>query len=293
MKPTLSLYKKELRRRAPFSKVFNKNTTEILGLLRGEYSIKNPVDITYINEKIRTMAILLHDGQKEAAKQPARTSSRKNDHLRFVECMVLDHIKPLYLKVNEVMRRYEMDGCNSPNVAPDFYDEISSTFKDTDFIPQSRYLPDLHSDFSDVFLLPVTTTYTMNPEKAKGVIALMKPKIAKIVTNYEQSGNGDGMREDSDDDSNDDGEDDHFDLNKTKDGSNKAAFLGNSKYVCFCFMFHLNPNSNFLLSFYLFLFFWWNDSQYHRPSILVACPGRRGHAQVHIRDPSSQRWGIF
>ena len=39
---------------------------------------------------------------------------RKFDRMRFVECMVLDTVKPLplYLKVNEVMTRYELDGRN-------------------------------------------------------------------------------------------------------------------------------------------------------------------------------------
>jgi hypothetical protein len=34
-----------------------------------------------------------------------RTQSRKVDRLHFVECMVLDTVKPLYFKVNECMER--------------------------------------------------------------------------------------------------------------------------------------------------------------------------------------------
>ena len=62
---------------------------------------------------------------------------RKFDRMRFVECMVLDTVKPLYLKVNEVMTRYELDGRNSRNANNDFYDQICCEFNNSSFVPMS------------------------------------------------------------------------------------------------------------------------------------------------------------
>ena len=50
----------------------------------------------------------------------------------------------------------------------------------------------------------------------------MKPKIAKMASNYEQSGNGDGMKGVDDDDDNNEGDDN---LRCLIEGSTKAAFL--------------------------------------------------------------------
>ena len=57
--------------------------------------------------------------------------------MRFVECMVLDTVKSLYLNANEVLIRYQMDGRNLNNVEPDFYDRVSAVFNDATFIPMS------------------------------------------------------------------------------------------------------------------------------------------------------------
>jgi hypothetical protein len=56
----------------------------------------------------------LADEKVAKAKATAtRTTLRSLEQMRLVACMVLDSVKPLYLKVNEVMNRYELDGRNS------------------------------------------------------------------------------------------------------------------------------------------------------------------------------------
>jgi hypothetical protein len=60
-------------------------------------------------------------------------------------------------------------------------------------------LPDLHDDFAEAMPLPFSSDYTMTPEKAKLLIANMKPQIVRIVANYEQSGNGEATKGDQED----------------------------------------------------------------------------------------------
>jgi hypothetical protein len=78
-----------------------------------------------------------------------RTTLRSFERMRFVECMVLDSVKPLYLKVHEVMNRYELDGRNSEKSPPDFYDVVTDEFNNVEFAPVSRCLPHLHDRLSN------------------------------------------------------------------------------------------------------------------------------------------------
>ena len=77
--------------------------------------------------------------------------------MRFVECMVLDEVKPLYLKVNEVLTRYEMDGRNASNVVDDFYDVVTQAFNNPEYKPMSHVLPDSHEEFKESIALLIPT----------------------------------------------------------------------------------------------------------------------------------------
>ena len=86
----------------------------------------------------------------------------RDERLRFSEeCMVLDHIKPLYPKVNEVLRRFDIDGRNLDPA--DFYDVVAEQFNSAAFVPYSCVLPDLHEDYAVFFPLPFPDDYRMSP----------------------------------------------------------------------------------------------------------------------------------
>jgi hypothetical protein len=225
LKPNLALYRRELRRRNPKIRVSNRNTDELLELLRRQYPITLSDDIDYITSRINALVLTMDATKRQQAATVApnsRTVSRKSDRLRFIECMVLDVVKPLYLASQQVLLRYEMDGRKSATAAPDFYDVVTTAFNDASFIPTSRYLPDLHPEFAERHELPLHEDYLMTPERAKSLIQSMKPRLAKIASNYEQSGNGDGMKGDDDDDDDNEGNDN---LRSLIEGSTKAAFL--------------------------------------------------------------------
>ena len=233
LKPTLKLYQQELKRRDSSIGVKNKKLDVILALLRGKLRLTDAQDIAYVNEKIGEYTAQLleaEEANKPQASSSARHVSRKPDRMRFVEAMTLDSVKPYYLKIHEVMTRHELDGRKSTAAEPNFYDRVSEAFNDASYVPSTRIIPDLHYEFATSVPLPLTD-YSMTPDRAKALLASMKPKIAKIVSNYEQSGNGDGMRRDDDDgmrhdddDNPDDDDDDpqQFHLR----GDDRGSFLG-------------------------------------------------------------------
>ena len=255
LKPTSKLYHKEVKRRGSSVGVKNKKLDVILSLLRGKLRLTDAQDIAYVTEKIDEYAAQILEAAdcantKPQASSPTRVVSRKPDRMRFVEAMTLDTVKPYYLKVHEVMSRCELNGRKSMTAEPDFYDPVSEAFNDASYVPWSRLIPDLHYEFATSVALPLTD-YAMTPARAKALIASMKPKIAKIVGNYEQSGNGDRMRRDDDndgdgmrhDDDNDgdgmhldddnnldlDGDDDNigqFHLRNCIAGDDRGSFLG-------------------------------------------------------------------
>ena len=227
IKPLASMYKQEMRRRdktCTYGQASNKNKQETLTLLKGPLKLTDPLDILFVRTKVLeyTNKILSAAAEKSVAGS-SRSQTKKNDRLRFVECMVLDHIKPLYLKVNEVMNRRQLDGRNSDNVPADFYNVVTQQFNDPSFAPYSRVLPDLHEDFACPIYLPFPDDYRMSPDRAKNIIATMRPKIVKISANYELSGNGDGMRGNQDQE--DDDASGRFSVSNCIAGDNKRSFL--------------------------------------------------------------------
>ena len=67
------------------------------------------------------------------------------------------------------------------NANNDFYEQICCEFNNSSFVPMSRSLPDLHEDFADSVELPLSEDMVMSPNRAKSLIASMKPEIAKIM----------------------------------------------------------------------------------------------------------------
>jgi hypothetical protein len=140
LKPSKEMYKRELVRRDPLKTKgapSNKKIEELLYLLRTTLALQDPADIIFVKKEVQDWTIHLLNFENQEAPTTTRSVSRKIDRMRFVECMALDTVKPYYLKVNEVMTRYEMDGRNSDNVEPDFYDRVSEEFNKTDFVPFS------------------------------------------------------------------------------------------------------------------------------------------------------------
>jgi hypothetical protein len=148
----------------------------MFSLLNGPLQLTDEDDIRFVrNRVLEHMQKVLHVATERTSAGKTQTQSWKVDQLRFVECMVLDTVKPLYFKVNECMNRYELDGRKSDNIPDDFYGVITREFNNEAFTPYSWPLPELHDDFAEAMPLPFSSDYTMTPEKVKLLIANMKP----------------------------------------------------------------------------------------------------------------------
>jgi hypothetical protein len=274
-KPTISMYKQELKRRdtnRTFGQVSNKKLEQLLAILRGPLKLTDTTDELFVRRKVLdfTNAIMNAVAEKAVAGGGSRSLTRKNDRIRFVECMALDHIKPLYLKVNEVFRRHELDGRNSDNIPKDFYDVVVEQFNNAAFTPYSRLLPDLHNDFEARFLLPFDD-YVMTPARAKHLIASMKPRIAKIKGNYELSGNGNGMRGDDADDNAG-----NFNMDNLIEGDERKNFLASGDSSDLLYWWHVLEEEgmlNYTLSVFPLSIGATSESV---PSVLTTTPTEKG-----------------
>ena len=245
-RPTLVLFKKELKRRDPKIGVSNKKIDNILELLRGKLCLKDPDDIAFIKSKVKQYtATLLGAVDSGSTNKSSTTVCRKYDRMRFIECMVLDNVKPLYFLTNEVMTRTELDSRNSVarSRRDDFFEQVSKEFNNADFVPMSRIIPDLHEEFAEGVLLPLSE-YRMSPDKGRAIISAMRPRIMKIMQKYLLSGNGDGQRngDGDDDDDADDADADNqpsFNASNCIAGDNKGAFLGAGEGTDILYWWHV------------------------------------------------------
>jgi hypothetical protein len=251
LKPTLELYKKEVRRRDPKAKV-SRNIPELAIVLRDELPLTDPADIEFVKEKVEyhkeKLSRLADEKAVKAKATGTRTTFRSLERMRFVECMVLDRVKPLYLRAHEVMDRQELDGRNSDQAPADFYDAVTEEFNNESFIPMSRCLPHLHDRLSEATELPLEEGVLMTREYAQKLLQKMKGPLAKLVTNYERSGNGDGMRGDVDDREEDPeaGVGAGFDATNCIEGSNIGLFLQQNDPYDLLYWWHVLQDADML-----------------------------------------------
>ena len=103
------MYKQELKRRdtkRTFGQVSNKKLEQLLAILKGPLKLTDTTDELFVRRKVLdyTNTMMNAAAEKAVAGGGLQSLTRKNDRIRFVECMTLDHVKPLYIKVNEVFR---------------------------------------------------------------------------------------------------------------------------------------------------------------------------------------------
>jgi hypothetical protein len=160
-----------VRRRNPKAKV-SRNIPELAAVLRDDLPITDSADIEYVRNKIDQHKEKLFElaDEKAAKVSSTRTTFRSTERMRFVECMVLDSVKPLYLKVHEVMERHELDGRKSDNSPADFYDVVTKEFNNEEFVPFSRCLPHLNDRFSESTPLPLDNGLLMTRELAQKLV---------------------------------------------------------------------------------------------------------------------------
>ena len=96
------------------------------------------------------MAITEKEKERLALEERAQGPKiSNNDRLRFIEALLSDDLKTLYRSSQDLMTRSELYNRNFIMRVIDFYDKVTEVFNDSTFVPESEYLTNLHSDFSE------------------------------------------------------------------------------------------------------------------------------------------------
>jgi hypothetical protein len=206
--PTADLVKKEISRRAELFKMKEPRPNQWkVGKCR-EWLTQHPLvdkaDVKFLVAEEKLFrdsldgAIKERDEQADLHKQ-AESWIGPNPYLRLYQVLIEDDIRVEYTKTHEVLNRAELDGRNSAQRPPNFYEKASKLYNSPGFNPTTSIYPDLHSDFKDEIYLPYIDAPTpVTPDKIKEKLGNLRAKLLQVITKWERSGNGCGQRQESD-----------------------------------------------------------------------------------------------
>lgn len=117
--------------------------------------------------------------------------------LRLLHCITdCDVTRHAFLHRNDVMERAELDAQNSPERPRTGYEVIADRWNDPNFNPQSK-LSSCHEDFRVEFDLSHLKVAHIAPADALGMkkrLSSIRSVLLRMITAWEQSGQGDGGR---------------------------------------------------------------------------------------------------
>ena len=245
LKLTVRMCTLECKRRNP-KRLLNKKNTKVkdfLRMLTEEMPIQSEADKAFIQKeykKMKGVVVAALEDHKPKAEPSQRVVT--TDVLRWI-CMLEDTdddtIKKAYLNKDATLARSELDSRKSEDHHVKGLHELAvEKFNDPTWIPHTRPLPTLHSDFASSIECPKRDDYDLTVEKSKKMLQSMKTSISKMIIAYNKSGNGTDMVFDPDveDLSVDFTKYGHFDADVAKersvegdnliDGDDRANFVG-------------------------------------------------------------------
>ena len=104
------------------------------------------------------------------------------DRLRYIETMVSDNVRGLYLQSQRSLTRAQLDARNSINNVTGFHEKMVEVYNNRLWQPTSRKLEELHPDFAeeiDLFL----GDYRLTFERSKQILADVKPALKEMINN--------------------------------------------------------------------------------------------------------------
>jgi hypothetical protein len=137
--------------------------------------------------------------------------------------MMQDSVRLAYLEIHKAKNRAELDGCNSSERPPDFFELAAELYNNQTFEPITSRYPSLHEDFAHPIILFGKDAPYVTPQKIREKWSDVRGKLVIIDKNYEKSGIGSGNQMETDNDS---GPISSFTLMDNNDHQN---FLGNNK----------------------------------------------------------------
>jgi hypothetical protein len=204
--PKLNHLQEEAVRRAvlfklrPIRKAARRN--ELIIFLK-ENPIRDPIDIKFVSDEINKTykAIKLHLEEATAVERSAMNNRNwiTSNWLRLYCCACDDKVRPFLLNKDNTMNRLEVDGRNNEERPPTWHEAIVEMYNSTK-VYVTLALPELHDEFAE----PRTLRFVDLPggavtvQDVKSRLADARAKLITMISNWEQSGNGFGMRDQDD-----------------------------------------------------------------------------------------------
>jgi len=175
-----------------------------------DHPITNEDDVKFVKEQIASytqklvlasteisaaVVVKASAAKKSAAKAVASVKWCGNEpYLRLYHAILDDKNKAAFLERDFTLTKKELDARKGPDKKVWFWDSVATLYNDPTFSPSTFAWPDLHASFAESFVLFEADAPTpVTPEKLRKKFADCRAKMVLVISNFEKSGNGDGM----------------------------------------------------------------------------------------------------
>ena len=168
----------------------------------------NPItdeeDIRWVKAEIGKHEALLKkavEGSKKIEKDINSSDQWTGIHpwLMLIEVMATDSVQTAFKESGKwVTDRLEIDGRNSDQKPPEWYQIAAEKYNDPKFEPETGAHPQLHEDFAKPIKLTRDKVPFSTPDKIKDKQGQLRGFMLKLISNWEKSGNGSCQRHEGD-----------------------------------------------------------------------------------------------
>ena len=160
-KPSITLLKKEIKRRKPdFKGLSNKKVDDLIAILKGDDMKLDDVDQRFVSRMEKEVKASLQQATDESMSASASSSKSVSisvdDRHRFVEAMLCDDAKDKLTSSQECLSREQLDARNSVMNVLGCFETVAETFNDPSFTPHLVAAPSLHPELAESRPLPQT-----------------------------------------------------------------------------------------------------------------------------------------
>jgi hypothetical protein len=167
-----------------------------------EWLQENPItdlaDISFVLEREAEFRNLIQSTNTE----PPIASQDGFYTLKSILClyhaMTEDSVREHLCDRNNLSTRLGTDARGNDSRPATWHEHLAKLYNKSSYRPVSLSLPHLHDDFAESMLLDKDFQQPVTPDQLKKKVADFKAKLVIILSKYEQSGNGDGQRQESD-----------------------------------------------------------------------------------------------
>ncbi|CAB9501760.1 unknown protein [Seminavis robusta] len=209
------------------------------------YPLTEERDVKYVIEqeqKLFDLSTRMNEERASEKKQGGHGAwAYPEPWIRVYECILSEEVRDLFVKSTQVHSRDELDARNSSERPETIWEAAARLYNDSDNVVLSSSLPDLHSAFAEVLdcsfeKMPGLIT----PDEIKRRFGDSRARLIKMISRWEQSGNGFGQRNEDDDDFG------HIGENELQCGDNRASYLDSMTREHVLYLWHLADREEIL-----------------------------------------------